>query len=154
MIQKESSDWTSLPVLTEIVGEAPLEIPTLTEEVANQHKSPNINTPEIPPHNEVVEMSAEEIAALLAPQLEKELREKLRAQFEELWQETWMQTRASLPELIHAQLRAQLANTALAGSKVPAVDIITPNPAAASTKKSAASKAGAAKTNPKTSKNK
>ncbi len=148
---KDNSDWTSLPVLTDIVGDAPPGIPTLTEEARSKHKLAQDvaqdvarnNAQKLAQHAEVLEMSAEEIAALLAPQLELLLRERMRTQFEILWQETWLQARASLPELIHAQL------SGIDRSKAPAVDIIAP--ATPAIKKPAASKA---KTGTKVSKNK
>jgi hypothetical protein len=93
----ESSAWTKLPVLTDIADEATASLPAMTEK-ALHHLT-----------DEVVEMSAEEIAALLAPQLEQQLRAKLSAQFELLWQEAWQQTRASLPELIRTQLSTRSA---------------------------------------------
>jgi hypothetical protein len=123
---KDNSDWMSLPVLTEVVGDVQPEIPTLIEEAAGKLARGNSR------NNEVVEMSAEEIAALLAPQLERQLREKMREQFEVLWQETWLQARASLPELIYAQLKQ--------GNKAPALDIIAPHSAAPATKKSGTGK--------------
>lgn len=147
---KDNSDWTSLPVLTDVVGDVPPGIPTLTEEALNKRKFAQGAVRQ----NEVLEMSAEEIAALLAPQLEKQLREKLRAQFEVLWQETWMQTRASLPELIHAQLSAQPRSKSSAGNKAAAVDIIAPRGVTSGIKKPAAGKTASAKNNAKNSKTK
>lgn len=146
----DTSDWTSLPVLTEVVGDAPPEIPTLTEEALNKRKLAQSLVKNIVRDHDALEMSAEEIAALLAPQLEQQMREKMREHFEVLWQETWLQTRASLPELIYAQLKP--GSKGVTGGKASAVGIITPQPAATGTKKSATGKAAAAKA--KDSKNK
>jgi hypothetical protein len=135
---KDNSDWMSLPVLTEVVGDMQPEIPTLIEEAAGKLARDNSR------NNEVVEMSAEEIAALLAPQLEQQLREKMREQFEVLWQETWLQARASLPELIYAQLKQ--------GGRASALDIIAPDSAIPATKKPGPAKQPPQK--PKVGKNK
>lgn len=143
---QENSDWTSLPVLTEIVGDVPPEIPVLTEEARNKNKPAQDDS--------IVEMSAEEIAELLAAQLEKQLRAKLRAQFEALWQETWRQTRASLPELIRAQLTQPASAQGLGASKQPALDIIAPRPAATGSKKANNGKASSTRLNIKEPKNK
>ncbi len=140
---QDDGDWSSLPVLTEIVGDLPAEIPLLTEEALNRQK--------LAPEEGVLEMSAEEIAALLAPQLEKQLRAKLNKQFEAMWQETWMQARASLPELIHAQLSA--GSKGLAGSKQPALDIIAPRTGSTGSRK-ASSKTSTSKPGSKEPKNK
>jgi hypothetical protein len=128
---KDNSEWMSLPILTEVVGDVQPGIPTLIEEAVDKLARDNSR------NHEFVEMSAEEIATLLAPQLELQLREKMREQFEILWQETWMQARASLPELIYAQLKQ--------GSKASALDIITPNSATPATKKSGPAKTKAGK---------
>lgn len=135
---KDESDWASLPVLTEIVGDAPPEIPVLIDEARNKQK--------LGQDDNIVEMSAEEIAELLAPQLEKQLRAKLSAEFEVMWQETWMQARASLPELIHAQLKA--------GGKRSALDIIAPRTAPTSTRKTGTGKTSSTKPGGKEAKNK
>ncbi|HEU0187415.1 MAG TPA: hypothetical protein VFR06_05920 [Gallionellaceae bacterium] len=95
--QTENGAWTALPVLTDIVDASAAALPGLTEQALQQAP------------DDVVEMSADEIAALLAPQLEQQLRAKLSAQFELLWQEAWQQTRATLPELIRAQLTVSAA---------------------------------------------
>ncbi len=130
---KDNNDWTSLPVLTEVVGDVAPEIPTLTEEAENKRKLAQSLVQKTAPNNEIVEMSAEEIAALLAPQLERQLREKMREQFEVLWQETWLQARASLPELVYAQLKP--GNQGMAGGKPSTLDIIAPNSANPAIKK-------------------
>jgi len=141
---KDDSDWASLPILTEIVGDAPPDIPLLTEEAINKQK--------LAQEVDVLEMSAEEIAVLLAPQLEKQLRTQLNAQFEAMWQETWLQARASLPELIHAHLTA--GGKGLAGSKQPALDIIAPRTASTGTRKNSTGKASSTKPGSKEPKNK
>lgn len=143
---KVESDWASLPVLTEIVGEVPPEIPVLTEEARNRIK--------LAQDDSVVAMSAEDLAARLAPQIEQALRAKLSAQFEAMWQETWRETRASLPELIRAQLTRAAEGRGLGASKAAALDIIAPRSAAAANKKANNGKTGSAKLNIKEPKNK
>lgn len=143
---KDNSDWASLPVLTEIVGEISPEIPLLTEEAINQQK--------LAQEDGVLELSAEEIAELLAPQLEKQLRTKMNKQFEALWQETWRQTRASLPDLIRSQLTMPPGGKGLAGSKAPGLDIITPRAPASGTRKNNTGKASSTKAASKEPKNK
>lgn len=140
---KDNSDWASLPVLTEIVGEVPPGIPLLTEEAASK-QAPALE-------GDLPRISAEEIAARLAPQLETQLRAQLSAQFEAMWQETWRQTRARLPDLIRTQL-ASPTDTGLGGDKEPALDIIAPRTAPTGTRK--AHKASATKPTVKDPKNK
>lgn len=141
---QHNNDWASLPVLTEIVGDISPKIPLLTEEASNKQK--------LAQKDGVLEMSAEEIAELLAPQLEKQLRAKMNKQFEAMWQATWLQARASLPELIHAQLSA--SSKGLAGSKASGLDIITPRTPASGAKKSNTGKASSTKAASKEPKNK
>ncbi len=134
---KDNSDWTSLPVLTEVVGDVPPEVPLLTEEALHERKlALDSGTPEL---------SADQIAALLAPRLEKQLRAEMSAQFELLWQETWRQARTQLPDLIRDQLAAQPANTRSTASKMPELGIIAPRSPAPAAKKPAAGRVSAAK---------
>lgn len=139
---KNDSDWTLLPVLTEIVGDLPPEIPVLTEEARNRKKLAQDGST----------MSAEEIAEQVAPQLEKLLRAKLHAQFEAMWLETWRQTRAGLPDLIRTQLATPARG--ISGSDADSLDIIPPASASVAAKKAGNSKISSTRLNIKEPKKK
>ncbi|CAH1903800.1 valine--tRNA ligase [Candidatus Nitrotoga sp. HW29] len=106
---EQLNELSNIPVLTDVVDADSLEIPTLTEIVAEEpsalpaeNKKENTET-----NTEFTTLSDAQyrhLATQIAPQLETLLRAKLAPQFDALWQEAWHQAKSNLPELIQAHI--------------------------------------------------
>ncbi|RFC33553.1 MAG: valyl-tRNA synthetase [Candidatus Nitrotoga sp. MKT] len=102
---EQLNELSNLPVLTDVVDGDSLEIPTLTEVVAEE--SPAFLAENKEENKESATLSDtqyQHLATQIAPQLETLLRAKLAPQFDALWQEAWRQAKLNLPELIQAHI--------------------------------------------------
>ena len=117
---------SNIPVLTDAIDTGCLEIPTLTDVVAEgiavlvgSRKEPS----------EMSDTRCQQIAAEIAPQLEVLLRENFATQFDLLWRDAWGQLRANLPELIRAQASVSpaRASSTIITSSLTAADTTRPN---------------------------
>jgi valyl-tRNA synthetase len=114
-----SNAYDDLPVLTEVVGEY-VEIPVLTDRVVEEIT--------LQAAQAVVEIPAP--AALSDEQLRRvaaQLEEMLAARFTALWQDAWREARATLPELVRAELallQARAPAPAAAEAAAPVFAII------------------------------
>ncbi len=107
----KNHELVNLPVLTEVVDthtdhfdRLRADIPTLTEIITEEHRTPATQTAEAAALSDT---ECQQFATQIAPQLEKLLRNKLALQFDASWQEAWREAQACLPDLIQAQLAAQ-----------------------------------------------
>jgi len=98
---EQLNELSNLPVLTDVVDTDLLEIPTLTEVVAEE---PSALIAENKEFATLSDAQCQQLAAQITPQLETLLRAKLVPQFDALWQEAWRQAKLNLPELIQAHI--------------------------------------------------
>ena len=106
---EQLNELSNFPVLTDIVDADSLEIPTLTEVVAEKPpafiaENKEGNKEGNKEFSTLSDAHYQHLATQIAPQLEALLRAKLATQFDALWQEAWRQAEVSLPELIQAHI--------------------------------------------------
>ncbi len=121
-VPKQTDEFTGIPVLTEVVG-ADIEIPTLTEIIAEEAQSFIVHAAELAPLSGAAtlsEMECQRIAAQIAPQMEKLLLDKFTSRFDELWQVAWKETQADLPGLIRSEFANGHGSRTISDNETPA----------------------------------
>jgi valyl-tRNA synthetase len=135
----KNSSTSAIPILTEVIGSAPLEIPLLTEELAIPILTDEISIPLLTDVvSEVlqpidykkdfaksVSLSANELAPF-SNALVTRIERWLFANYDSKTDADWSALKAALPELIQAQLLAHAADAASFGI-IPPFSASTPN---------------------------